>query len=67
VGTEVGAGVLLRPAVDNLRERGGLSTARWEVLLEHEHQYDVAFGIQAGGERMGRCRERGDSARHEVR
>ena len=43
---EVGVGVLLRPAVENLRERGGLSTAGWEVLLEHEHQYDVAFGSE---------------------
>jgi hypothetical protein len=44
MGTEIGVGVLLRPAVENLGERGGLSTARWEILLEHEHEYDVAFG-----------------------
>src|SRR5271165_3874381 len=44
MGTEVGVGMLLRPAVENLRERGGLSASRWQVLLQHEHQYDVAFG-----------------------
>jgi hypothetical protein len=43
MGTEIGVGMLLRPAVENLGERGGLSTARWEILLEHEHEYDVAF------------------------
>src|SRR5215472_9942811 len=46
MGTEVGVGVLLRPAVESLRKRGGLSAARWEVLLEHEHEYDVAFGSE---------------------
>jgi hypothetical protein len=37
-------GVFLRPAVENLGERGGLATARWQVLLEHEYEHDVSFG-----------------------
>ncbi len=41
---EVGVGVLLCPTVENLGERGGLATARGQVLLEHEYERDVAFG-----------------------
>jgi hypothetical protein len=38
--------VFLRPAIESLGERGGLATARWQVLLEHEDDYDVAFGCE---------------------
>jgi hypothetical protein len=41
---QIGVGVLLRPAVESLGERGGLATACGQVLLEHEHQDDVALG-----------------------
>jgi hypothetical protein len=36
--------MVLRPSVEKLGERGGLTTARGQVLLEHEHENDVAFG-----------------------
>src|SRR5262249_8640401 len=42
--TEIGVGMILCPAVENLGERGGLPTSGGQVLLQHEHQYDIAFG-----------------------
>ena len=44
VRAEVGVGVPLRPAVENLGERGGLSSSGWQVLLQPEQKHDVAFG-----------------------
>src|SRR5579863_4976674 len=44
VRAEVGVGMLPRPLVENLGERDGLSASRGQVLLQHEHQYDVALG-----------------------
>jgi hypothetical protein len=36
--------MLLRPAVENLGERGCLSTSCGQVLLEHEYEHEVALG-----------------------
>lgn len=43
---EVRIGMLRRPAVENLGERGGLATSRGQILLKHEHEHDVAFGSE---------------------
>lgn len=40
--TEIGVRVVLRPAVEDLGECCGLSAARGQVLLQDEHQRDVA-------------------------
>jgi hypothetical protein len=55
VRTEVGVGMLLCPPVENLGERGGLSTTCGQFLLQHEQQHEIAFGgevefLQAGPE-----------------
>ena len=33
----------LCPLVESPRERGGLPTACWQILLQHEDEHDVAF------------------------
>ena len=43
VDTDVGIWEVLCPAVEDLRQRGGLPSSRWQVLLQHEYQDDVAF------------------------
>ena len=42
--TEIGVGMILCPAVENLSERGGLPTSGGQVLLQHEYEHDIAFG-----------------------
>ena len=40
---EVGVRMLLRPAVENFGERCSLAATCRQVLLQHEHQHDIAF------------------------
>src|ERR1700683_2191673 len=41
---EVGLWVILCPAVEDLRQRSGLSTSGRQILLQHECEDDVALG-----------------------
>jgi hypothetical protein len=36
--------MVLRPAIEDLRECSGLAAACRQVLFQHEHQHDVALG-----------------------
>ena len=67
VRTEVGVGVVLRPAVEDLCKCGGLPATRRQVLLQHEHEHGVAFdgevrdilGDDSAAFRPGDCRHLG--------
>jgi hypothetical protein len=67
--------MVLRPAVEDLCERSGLPATCGQVLLQHEHQHDVAFrsevsdilGDDSPAFRPGGCRHLGVVGRSKAR